>query len=210
MSTTNPEFKAVIWDLGGVLLRTEDRQPRQRWEARLGLAPGELDRLVFEGELGKLAALGQANAHDIWSSIGTRFSLPPDELQKLESDFWSGDQIDGDLVDYIRALRPMYQTALLSNAWPAVRETLEVRWGIAGIFNVITLSCEVGMAKPDPRIYAANLEALGLPAEQTVFVDDFERNVQGARRVGMSAILFQSSQQVQHEVDLLLGRGMLN
>ena len=206
MSTIRTEFKAVIWDLGGVILRTENRQPRQRWEARLGLEPGELDRLVFEGELGKQAALGQANADDIWSSLGTRLSLPPEQLHELERDFWSHDQIDRDLVDYIRALRPMYQTALLSNAWPAVRETLEEPWRIAGIFDVITLSCEVGMAKPDPRIYAATLEALSVPAEQTIFVDDFERNIEGARRVGMAAVLFQTANQTRREIDDLLGR----
>jgi HAD superfamily hydrolase (TIGR01509 family) len=199
-------IEAVIWDLGGVILRTEDRQPRERWEAKLGLAAGELDRLVFGGELGKRAALGQADAGDIWDSVGSMLDLPGDELRELELDFWSGDRVDDELVAYIRDLRPGCRTALLSNAWPSVRDTLENRWEIAEIFDVITLSCEVKIAKPDPRIYALTLEALGLPPERTAFVDDFERNVAAARQLGMAGVQFQSRDQVRHDLDVLLGR----
>jgi HAD superfamily hydrolase (TIGR01509 family) len=199
-------IEAVIWDLGGVILRTEDRQPRERWEAKLGLAAGELDRLVFGGELGKRAALGQADAGDIWDSVGSMLDLPADELRELELDFWSGDRVDDELVAYIRDLRPGCRTALLSNAWPSVRDTLENRWEIAEIFDVITLSCEVKIAKPDPRIYALTLEALGLPPERTAFVDDFERNVAAARQLGMAGVQFQSRDQVRHDLDVLLGR----
>jgi HAD superfamily hydrolase (TIGR01509 family) len=198
-------IKAVIWDLGGVILRTEDRQPRERWEAKLGLAPGELDRLVFEGELGKQAALGQANVRDIWDSVGSMLGLSADQLRELEIDFWSGDRIDDELVAYIRDLRPSFQTSLLSNAWPSVRDTLENRWEITEIFDVITLSSEVGIAKPDPRIYALTLEALDLPAERTVFVDDFERNVVAARQLGMVGLQFQNRDQVRHDLGVLLG-----
>jgi HAD superfamily hydrolase (TIGR01509 family) len=198
-------IKAVIWDLGGVILRTEDRQPRERWEAKLGLAPGELDRLVFEGELGRQAALGQANVRDIWDSVGSMLGLSADQLRELEIDFWSGDRIDDELVAYIRDLRPGFQTSLLSNAWPSVRDTLENRWEITEIFDVITLSSEVGIAKPDPRIYALTLEALDLPAERTVFVDDFERNVVAARQLGMVGLQFQNRDQVRHDLGVLLG-----
>jgi epoxide hydrolase-like predicted phosphatase len=206
MAKERPNIEAVIWDLGGVILRTEDQGPRQHWEARLGLAPGELHRLVFEGELGKAAALGLADTSDIWTSIGEMFSLPADQLQEMEQDFWSCDRIDEDLVRYIRDLHPEFRTALLSNAWPSVRDTLQNRWEIADIFDAITLSCEVGLAKPDPRIYQISLEALGLPAEQALFIDDFERNIEGARRVGMAAIRFQTAEQTRREIDDLLRR----
>ena len=199
-------IKAVIWDLGGVILRTGDPGPRERWEARLGLAPGELHRLVFEGELGKLAALGQAQPAEIWESIGGLFDLSQQEIRAMETDFWISDRIDEELVGYIRDLRPAFRTALLSNAWPGVRELLEDRWEIVDAFEVLTLSYEVGLAKPDPQIYNLTLRELGLKPHETIFVDDFIRNVEGARRVGMHAVHFQSSAQAQAELDPLLGR----
>jgi beta-phosphoglucomutase-like phosphatase (HAD superfamily) len=48
-------IQAVIFDVGGVLLRTEDRAPRQAWEARLGLEPGGAEALVFNSEMGQKA-----------------------------------------------------------------------------------------------------------------------------------------------------------
>jgi len=207
MAAPDPSsIKAVIWDLGGVILRTGDPEPRERWEARLGVAPGELHRLVFEGELGKLAAVGQAQPAEIWDSIGELFELSPQEIHEMETDFWISDQIDEELVGYIRDLRPAFRTALLSNAWPGVRELLEERWEISDAFEVLTLSYEVGLAKPDPRIYNLTLQQLGLQPAETIFVDDFIRNVEGARRVGMHAVHFQSPGQARAELDPLLGR----
>ena len=62
-------IEAVIWDFGGVLVRTEDRSRRMAWEQKLQLKDGDLDRLVFEGEAGRAAATGKAQADDIWKAL---------------------------------------------------------------------------------------------------------------------------------------------
>ena len=49
--TTNEKICAVIWDLGGVLLRTEDLSHREKWEERFGLEPWGLADLIFRGEM---------------------------------------------------------------------------------------------------------------------------------------------------------------
>lgn len=188
--------KATIWDMGGVILRTEDRSPRARWEERLDLAPGELDHLVFMGEDSQKATLGQGSAEEVWSALAERFGLSPEERAQLEEDFWDGDRLDRDLLQYIRKLRPSYKTALLSNAWPDVRPLIEDVWGFADAFDEIVISAEVGLAKPDPRIYQLTLARLEVQPHEAVFVDDFPENVQGARRVGMRAVQFTSPEQV--------------
>jgi putative hydrolase of the HAD superfamily len=199
--------KAVLWDLGGVILRTEDWSARENWEAELELERGELHRLVFEGEQGRLAALGLSNAEQVWSSIGQKFSLSAAGLEQLRGDFWSGDRIDGRLTEIIRSLRPAYKTGLLSNAWPDVRPWLEENWELADAFDVILLSCEVGLVKPDPRIYQLALEELELTPGEVVFIDDFQRNIEGARRAGMQTIWFEDYDQAVEELNRLLGRG---
>jgi len=199
-------IKAVLWDLGGVILRTEDWEPRERWEAELGLQSGELHKFVFEGELGRQAALGLSNANEIWRSIGEQLSLPEDRLERLQDDFWSGDRIDDHLAAVIRGLRPDYLTGLLSNAWPDVRIMLEGTWGLADAFDITVLSCEVGLAKPDPRIYQLALDKLGLEPGEVVFLDDFQRNIEGARKIGMQTIWFQDPEQAIEELDRCLGR----
>ena len=62
-------IRAVISDLGGVIVRTHDHEPRARWEKRLGLTPHALERLVFWGEAGEKAALGQIEPDDVWAWV---------------------------------------------------------------------------------------------------------------------------------------------
>jgi epoxide hydrolase-like predicted phosphatase len=199
-------IEAVIWDLGGVILRTEDRRLRAAWESRLNLPEGELDKLVFAGEMGRKAALGQAQAEDVWQWVGSQLELRPEELERLQHEFWQGDQLDGSLVQFIRELRRENRTALLSNAWPGMRQMIENEWGIADCFDDLFISAELGLAKPDPRIYRLALDRLDVPPERAVFVDDFSENVRAAAALGLRAIQFLSSKQAIQAVNLQLAR----
>ena len=199
-------IEAVIWDLGGVILRTEDRRLRAAWESRLNLPEGELDKLVFAGEMGRKAALGQAQAEDVWRWVGSQLELRPEELERLQHEFWQGDQLDGALAQFIRELRRENRTALLSNAWPGMRQMIENEWGIADCFDDLFISAELGLAKPDPRIYRLALDRLDVPPERAVFVDDFSENVRAAAALGLRAIQFLSSQQAIQAVNLQLAR----
>ncbi len=197
-------IEAVIWDMGGVLVRTLDRSLRVQWEHQLNLQEGELDRLVFEGPAGRAAAMGKATSEDIWRAIQDRFDLSLEETQQLEQDFWAGDRVDRQLIASIRELRPRYKTALLSNAWPDLRHALEDVWKIADAFDDLVISAEVGMAKPDPRIYKLALARLAVPPERAVFIDDFQENIDGAAAMGIQTILFVDPETVRAQLDQLL------
>src|SRR3990172_9968585 len=199
-------IEAVIWDLGGVILRTEDRSMRAAWESRLGLSEGELDKLVFAGEMGRKAALGQAQAQDVWRWVGSRLELGPEELERLQDEFWQGDQLDGALVQFIRELRRECRTALLSNAWPGMRQLIENEWSIADCFDDLFISAELGLAKPDPKIYRLGLDRLDLPPARAGFIDDFSENGKAPAAFGLRAIQFLSSKQAMQAVNLQLGR----
>jgi epoxide hydrolase-like predicted phosphatase len=201
------KLEAIIWDLGGVLVRTEDRSRRISWEQKLQLEPGALDRLVFEGEMGRKAALGKAQAADIWRSIGLRFELSEGDRQQLEQDFWHGDRVDQDLISLTRKSRPQLKTGLLSNAWPDLRHALEDLWGIADVFDNITISAEVGIAKPNPKIYQLMLDQLGVEPPQAVFIDDFIENIDAAEQLGLQTIHFSSSEETQSRLTHLLETG---
>lgn len=200
------DLKAVLWDLGGVLVRTQDWSPRQAWERRLGLPEGGLSELVFRGEVGRLAAIGRASAADIWRAIADRFDLNEGEKAQIEADFWRGDEVDEQLIAFIRSLRPRAATGLISNAWPDLRAAIEGRWGIADAFDVIVISAEAGVTKPDARLYRLALDQLHIGPEQAIFIDDFEENVEAARKLGMQAILFVDAHQAMDRVRRLMSR----
>jgi glucose-1-phosphatase len=195
---------AVIFDLGGVLVRTEDHRPRADLALRLGMTYDELSQLVFESDSARLATIGKTTAREHWESVRLALELSPEEFPSVRSGFWGGDVLDVGLVGYIRSLRPRYKTGLLSNAWDNLRRVVTQTWKIADAFNDMVISAEVGMAKPDPRIYELAIQRLGLPASGAIFVDDFPQNIEAAQQVGLHGILFKNPLQVRHELDQLL------
>jgi epoxide hydrolase-like predicted phosphatase len=197
-------IRAVIFDFGGVIVRTDDRAPRERLAARLGMTHDQLSSLVFDSQSALQAALGKITTQEHWETLRNELGVFPDDLANLPLDFWGGDVLDQELVDYIRALRPDYKTGLISNAWDDLRQVLENTWKIADVFDEIIISAEVGVAKPDPGIYQTALERLAVTPQQAVFVDDFPANIEGARAVGMHAIHFKNSLQARQELDNML------
>lgn len=192
-------IKAIIFDVGGVLIRTEDHSYRRRWEEELGLRPGEAEEIVFNSEMGQKAQRGEIKDEALWEWIGSRLDLG-DQLNAFRADFWAGDVLDEDLVASIRSLRPPYQTAIISNATDALRETVTNQHGIADAFDVIIGSAEEQIMKPDAAIYQRALDALGRSAEESIFIDDFPRNVDAARNMGMAAIHFQPGMNISEEL----------
>jgi FMN phosphatase YigB (HAD superfamily) len=199
-------IRAVVWDFGGVLVRTEDPSPRRAVERRLGLHPGGLEALVFRSEVGRETALGERTEAELWSWVMGQVGLPPDERPTIEAAFFAGDRLDAQLVAYIRRLRPRYLTGLLSNAFLSLRSALKDPFPIGDAFDAIVISAEVGVLKPDPAIYIRILETLGVEPNHAVFIDDFEENCEGARRLGMHALRFESTVQTIDALDSLLRR----
>lgn len=183
-------IKAIIFDVGGVLLRTFDQSPRQRWEERLGLNPGDAEMLVFNSERGRMAQRGEIAEEAHWQWVGSALNLSAAELVEFRRDFWAGDRLDSQLVQTIRQLRPHYQTGIISNAFDGLRHILHTKYPIADAFDHIVVSAEEGMMKPDAGIFALSLTRLGRAAHEAVFIDDMPANVAGARAAGLFAIHF--------------------
>lgn len=182
-------IKAVIFDVGGVLVRTEDPVPRRRLEQRLGLTPGQAEQIVFNGEMGQKAQRGEITDAALWQWVGEHLALSDDELAAFRRDFWGGDVLDDELIAFIRRLRPAYQTAVISNATDNLLPFLD-KLGVADAFDLIVRSAAEGVMKPDPRIYERTLARLQRQPHEAVFIDDFAHNAAAARQLGMHAVHF--------------------
>ncbi len=202
-------IKAFITDFGGVLVRTHDFSGRDKWEKRLGLKRGELSRAVFDSDQAILASVGKVSQAAIWENVASLYHLSPDQVAELKVDFWSGDRLDNDLINFIQSLRTSIRTALLSNAWTDARQTFFRVYGLGKYFDHIFISAEMGVAKPDPQIYRRTLDHLGVGADEAIFVDDALENVNAADQIGMHAILFTRTSAVIDETRKILGTGTL-
>ncbi|PJH76373.1 MAG: hypothetical protein CO064_01585, partial [Anaerolineae bacterium CG_4_9_14_0_8_um_filter_58_9] len=146
---------------------------------------------------------GAVSPQEHWADVIQRLGLPPSEADSVRQEFFAGDSLDLDLINFLRSLRPKYRTGLLSNAWSDMRAYL-IGQNIADVFDTIVISAEVGIMKPDARIYQLALEKLGVAPAEAVFVDDFIVNIEGARAVGMYAIQFTRPDQTLEELKQLL------
>jgi epoxide hydrolase-like predicted phosphatase len=187
-------IKAVIFDLGGVLLRTMDPQPRQQLASQLGLSAHDLERVVYGSPTAALAMVGKITAEQHKQEVLRTLRLSPELVEEFSDRFWGGDHLDWELVHFIRELKGEYTTALLSNAWDDLRALITNTWKIADIFDQIFISAEMGLAKPDPVIYQKVIAALGQEPSQMVFVDDFIENIEAARTAGLQAVHFRDQE----------------
>jgi epoxide hydrolase-like predicted phosphatase len=202
----NTNIRAVIFDIGGVMIRTEDKRPRTMLADAFAMTFEQLENLVFNGERGHAAQRGEISAEENWEQIRKELDLRPDELTPVRDTFFAGDVLDRDLITFIRSLRSDFTTAIITNAFDDVREALTTKFKIADAFDHIVVSAEEGMMKPDPRIYQKALSLCGVEPGEAVFIDDFPHNIQAAQKLGMQAIWFREREQALQALKNLLGK----
>ncbi len=193
---------AVIFDFGGVLMRTDDPAGRRAWEARLGLPAGELERVVHGSDPWIAAQRGQITPDAYWLWVRTHLSISAADLPALQYDYFRDDRLDPDLVALITSLRgDGYKVGLLSNDAPTLEDKLRRELAIYDLFDSVIISASIGVMKPEPAAYYAIAAALNVHTDECVFIDDNAANIEGARRVGMQAIHYRAAMDVRAALD---------
>jgi putative hydrolase of the HAD superfamily len=196
-------IQAVVFDIGGVLEITPDLGVAGTWESRLGLAPGELNqRMADAWQAGSIGTISMADVH---RAAAQRLGLDQRQLAEFMADLWREylGTANTELIEYVRGLRSRYRTGILSNSFVGAREREQAAYGFAELVDEI-ISHECGMSKPDPRIYALACARLGVEPTRTVFLDDYQPCVEGARRAGIHAVLYTGNAQAIRDIDDLL------
>jgi len=199
------KIKALFFDLGGVILRTEDKSARTNLAAEFGMGYEEMDRFVFESKTAALASVGKLTEKEHWLDVTRRLNRPDSDMPHIRAAFFEGDRLDNAIIDLLRSLRGTYKTGLISNAWDDLRGWMTDQQ-FEDAFDSIVISAEVGFAKPDPRIYQYALDMLQVKAEEAIFVDDVEKNIIGCEALGMHGVLFRTFQQTLAEINQFLNK----
>ena len=184
-------IETIIFDFGGVMVDFVQLDSFQEQEARLGLQAGNLAEMLWRSPDWRLAEVGAITDEEYWRRSGARLGLhTPEAIHDFQQDLFLDAKTDQRMADLVRRLRGRYRTGLLSNASDVLPRLIRERYGLAGLFDVEVVSALVGLAKPDPAIYRLALERLGTAPEVTVFVDDYEPNVEAAAALGIRGIHF--------------------
>ena len=197
-------IEAVIFDMGGVILRTMDGGPRERLAESLGITRQDLEMQVFASPSAIRAEVGEITEAEHWRNIFKTLGVVDGQQEGFKQQYWAGDAMDEDLLAFIRALKPDYKTGLLSNAWSEARSAVESRFGPLDMFDVVVFSAEVGMRKPGAEIFTFILDQLRVRPQETLFVDDFAANIQAAKALGLQCVHFQQPEQAREEIGKIL------
>ena len=188
------DIQGLIFDFGGVIWN-------MRWDAcqeleqEYGLPRGAVFQTLYRTETWRQIERGRGDRQpwldEAHRALEERAGRP---LPRLHEMWRERQHLLSENVALIRALRPLYRTAVLSNADISLRARIEQDLGLHDLFDAIICSAEVGMAKPEPGIYRLAADRVGLPPDACLFVDDYERNIEGAEAAGMRALLYRVDQ----------------
>jgi epoxide hydrolase-like predicted phosphatase len=117
---------------------------------------------------------------------------------------WAGSRRDEEMLDLFRRLKAAgVPTGLLSNSWGS--DYGYPRELFPEMFNVVVISAEVGMRKPEPRIFQHVAGLMGLEPAECVFIDDIQQNITAAEELGFTGILHTDAASTALRVSELLG-----
>lgn len=172
-------YKAIIFDFFGVI----QTDPYQRWLNKHGLKR--------EGAFAKASNDVDKNLISWDEFFETLADSSGQRTEDIREAFYE-DQltIDQELVKLIKELKANYKIGLLSNASNSYLRPLLRENGIEGLFDVDIISSEVGIIKPDVRIFQLTLEKLAARPEETIFIDDNSYNIEAANSLGIAGILY--------------------
>jgi epoxide hydrolase-like predicted phosphatase len=196
--------RGLLVDFGGVLTTDVFTSFREFCEAE-GLLPDTVrDRFMKDPMARELLAdleTGRLTEEEFESKFAAVLEIKRSD--GLIDRLFAGMRADETMVDAVRAAkRAGVRTGLISNSWGHGRYDRSL---FPELFDGVVISGDVGVRKPDPRIYQLGAEAVDLPPSACVFVDDLPGNLKPARELGMATVRHVRAEQTISELEDLLG-----
>jgi len=198
-------IKAIIFDVGGVLQLGEYSKKIYKKHRTLGVHNYvskklgiSLDQYFDSLDTAYAKSIeGEISEKKVVSIIAKNLKISEKKLKKLffqayKKNFKFNKQL---FKQALKFKKKGYKIAILSDQWHLSKKAL-VLTKYAKSFDVVVVSCDVGIRKPNPKIYKLTLKKLKLPAKQTVFIDNQEWNIKPAKKLGMNTILFINNKQL--------------
>jgi putative hydrolase of the HAD superfamily len=203
-------YDALIVDFGGVLTtplqdsmvafaEAEGIDVQDLIRAALAAYAGGEDDLVVRFETGHIE---EAEFVRHFAARLEEVSGKKVDPEGLVGRLLAGLRLEAEMIELLRRAKAKgYKTALLSNSWGTTSYPMDL---LNEVCDVIVISGEVGMRKPDPEIFTFTLDRLGVEPQRSVFVDDHPGHLKTAQELGMRTVLHRDPASSVSEVDELL------
>ena len=175
-------MKAIILDMYGVILK----DPGDGFYTYVNKSFPDLSVEDIYGHWLN-ADLGEISTLEVLKRIGYK-----GDLAKIEKDYLDTVEIDNDFYEFAGWVKQKHKLALISNDSSEWSKFFREKYNLDRYFDVISVSGDLKMKKPELEIFLLTLEKLDCRPEECIFIDDRVRNLQAAESIGMKAILFNS------------------
>jgi epoxide hydrolase-like predicted phosphatase len=183
-------IKAVIFDFFGVICSDD------YWKS----VKSNFSYPEKFGELSAAASTGNLSWRQFLQKISEETGKSTEELAQL----FKEEQINPELLAYIDKLHAKYKTALLSNASSEYIHSLTQKLLFNDSFTEVMISSEIGLAKPDSKIFEHALSKLNTKPHETIFIDDTLKHIKAAEGLGIKAIRYENFIQMKKELEEIL------
>ena len=199
-------IRAAVFDFGLVISTPRPPSRFRAYERELGLDEGTINRIMFDSPAWHDALCGRMTMAAYWRAVGPSLGLTtPPAIDAFRRRYYSDEAANQEVLAIVRGLHGCCRLAILSNHPPGLGCWLR-DWGIDRLFDVVYCSGDEGHVKPEPVVYQATLERLGVLADEAVFIDDTPGHVAAARALGIVGIVFTGARQLGQELKALLDR----
>lgn len=175
-------MKAIILDMYGVIVKqTGDDFVPYVQQTFPDKTPEEIYTPWFKADRGELSSL------DVWAQIGFK-----GDLEKIEKEYLDTIELNDGFIDFIETASKKYKLAIISNDSSRWSKYIREKFDINKYFDVISISGDLKIEKPDKRIFQLTIDKLGVNAEDCLYVDDREGNLEAAEKTGMNTVMINS------------------
>jgi HAD superfamily hydrolase (TIGR01509 family) len=194
------KFRAIIFDIGRVLIRVDISRIKDGLAVGLPLTPEEVWSAIEKDPRWLDWQEGRISPRDWHLHLTKRLgvSLTFEQFSEVWNRALDPNPIHSE--SFLENLSRNYRLALLSNTDPIHMSHDEARFPFFRFFPTRIYSYRVGASKPDPLIYREALKACKVRAEEAVYIDDIAAYAEAAQRLGMTGIVFQSPEQLQSDL----------
>ncbi|MEM3859026.1 MAG: HAD family phosphatase [Candidatus Micrarchaeaceae archaeon] len=191
----------IIFDVGGVIIKYDNSDYYSNYLAKkTGLDAKEIRRRI-ESRLLPLFAVAQISKAEFYKGVAKAVGIS--EKGVKWTDYYAKHaKINEQTINTIKRLKHKYTIAYFSNVDTAMYARMREKLNpYAALFDFKFASCELRAAKPDAAAFRTVLKKMGARASDTLFIDDCAEYVQGARTIGMNAILFKDNNSLSKELE---------
>lgn len=186
-----------MFDWDGVFIEAYHPDRLRLYDERLGLTPGSLERAIGTGDAWRQRCLGHLSDDDYWDEAGRLLGC---DLDAVRREIEASARLNQPLVALATRLHQRYRLALLANEPDSFEDDLIERYRLGRLFDTFVLAGQAGVTKPNPAIFLIALERLFVAPEETLLVDDQERNLVAIRSLGLRGLLYKDMAQLEADL----------